>query len=86
VGIKALELQDHGIKNGLRDRSPNAGDQNILLPQLWPSHCLFILEFWGSKHKTDKIIGSKVACVTLCSPYAGEQNNLIPQQWPSRQF
>jgi hypothetical protein len=86
VGIKALDLQDHGIKNGLRDRSPNAGDQNILLPQLWPSHFLLIPEFGGSKHKTHKIIGSKVACATLCSPYAGEQNNLIPQQWPSRQF
>jgi hypothetical protein len=87
VGIKALDLQDHGIKNGLRD---------TLIPQCWGSKhsapaavafAFFLIpEFWGSKHKTHKIIGSKVACATLCSPYAGEQNNLIPQQWPSRLF
>jgi hypothetical protein len=39
VGIGALDPHDHGIKSRLRDtlKSPNAGDQIILIPLLWPS-------------------------------------------------
>jgi hypothetical protein len=41
--IKDLAPQDHGIKCGLRDTLiPNAGDQNILIPHLWPSR-----PFWS---------------------------------------
>jgi hypothetical protein len=45
-----------------------------------------IPEFWRSKHKTHKIMESKVACATLWSPYSEDRINLIPQQWPSRPF
>jgi hypothetical protein len=66
VGIKPLDLQDHGINNGLRD---------TLVPQCWGSKqsdpaavafAFFLIpEFWRSKHKTHKIMESKVACATL---------------------
>jgi hypothetical protein len=65
--------------------SPNAGDQNIMIPQPWPSR-LFDPRIVGIKPCDPKDHGIKSGLRDTLTHNYGDQNILIPLLWPSRHF